>query len=142
MIDHIYISVTNVEKSLAFYAEALKPLGWSLSGNYDAAGEVFARVVQDVVSADRAHEVQLLRVVHAGDLGPVKFGQLHGVHARTAAAVDQHLLPGLDPSLVPDAPATRWPPPEVAPRPARRPGRPESAPAICGTHTYSANPPI
>jgi catechol 2,3-dioxygenase-like lactoylglutathione lyase family enzyme len=37
MIDHVYISVTHVEKSLAFYAEALKPLGWSLSGNYDAA---------------------------------------------------------------------------------------------------------
>ena len=37
MIDHVYISVTHVEKSLAFYAEALKPLGWSLFGNYDAA---------------------------------------------------------------------------------------------------------
>ena len=37
MIDHVYISVTDVEKSLAFYAEALKPIGWSLSGNYDAA---------------------------------------------------------------------------------------------------------
>jgi hypothetical protein len=37
MIDHVYISVTNVEKSLAFYAEALKPIGWSLFGNYDAA---------------------------------------------------------------------------------------------------------
>ncbi len=37
MIDHVYISVTHVEKSLAFYAEALKPLGWSLSGSYDAA---------------------------------------------------------------------------------------------------------
>jgi catechol 2,3-dioxygenase-like lactoylglutathione lyase family enzyme len=38
MIDHVYVSVTHIEKSLAFYAEALKPLGWSLSGNYDAAG--------------------------------------------------------------------------------------------------------
>jgi catechol 2,3-dioxygenase-like lactoylglutathione lyase family enzyme len=37
MIDHVYISVTNVEKSLAFYAEALKPLGCSLSGKYHAA---------------------------------------------------------------------------------------------------------
>jgi len=27
MIDHVYISVANVEKSLAFYAEALKPIG-------------------------------------------------------------------------------------------------------------------
>jgi hypothetical protein len=26
MIDHVYISVTNIEKSLAFYGQALKPL--------------------------------------------------------------------------------------------------------------------
>ena len=37
MIDHVYISVTNVEKSLAFYAEALRPLGWSRFGDYDSA---------------------------------------------------------------------------------------------------------
>ena len=37
MIDHVYISVTNIERSLAFYAEALKPLGWSLFGNYDSS---------------------------------------------------------------------------------------------------------
>ncbi|AGT08912.1 VOC family protein [Paracoccus aminophilus] len=37
MIDHVYISVTDIEKSLAFYAEALKPLGWSLFGKYDSA---------------------------------------------------------------------------------------------------------
>jgi catechol 2,3-dioxygenase-like lactoylglutathione lyase family enzyme len=37
MIDHVYISVTDIEKSLAFYAEALKPLSWSQFGKYDAA---------------------------------------------------------------------------------------------------------
>ncbi len=37
MIDHVYISVTDIEKSLAFYLEALKPLGWHAFGNYDAA---------------------------------------------------------------------------------------------------------
>ena len=37
MIDHVYISVINIEKSLAFYAEALKPLGWSVFGKYDSA---------------------------------------------------------------------------------------------------------
>jgi catechol 2,3-dioxygenase-like lactoylglutathione lyase family enzyme len=36
MIDHVYISVTNIEKSLAFYAEAMKPLGWKIFGNYDS----------------------------------------------------------------------------------------------------------
>jgi hypothetical protein len=37
VIDHVYISVTNIEKSLAFYLEALKPLGWAGIGHYDAA---------------------------------------------------------------------------------------------------------
>jgi len=37
MIDHVYISVTNIAKSLAFYLEALKPLGWRKFGEYDAA---------------------------------------------------------------------------------------------------------
>lgn len=37
MIDHVYISVTDIEKSLAFYLEALKPLGWSAFGKYDSA---------------------------------------------------------------------------------------------------------
>jgi catechol 2,3-dioxygenase-like lactoylglutathione lyase family enzyme len=27
VIDHVYISVTDIERSLAFYLEALKPLG-------------------------------------------------------------------------------------------------------------------
>lgn len=36
MIDHIYISVTNIEKSLAFYTAALKPLGWKPFGQYDS----------------------------------------------------------------------------------------------------------
>jgi len=37
MIDHVYISVTVIDRSLAFYLEALKPLGWSAFGNYDSA---------------------------------------------------------------------------------------------------------
>jgi catechol 2,3-dioxygenase-like lactoylglutathione lyase family enzyme len=37
MIDHVYISVTNIDKSLAFYTEALKPLGWRAFGNYNSA---------------------------------------------------------------------------------------------------------
>jgi catechol 2,3-dioxygenase-like lactoylglutathione lyase family enzyme len=37
MIDHVYISVTNIEKSLAFYREALKPLGWAEFAHYEAA---------------------------------------------------------------------------------------------------------
>ena len=37
MIDHVYIAVTNIERSLAFYSEALKPLGWREFGRYDSA---------------------------------------------------------------------------------------------------------
>jgi len=37
MIDHVYISVTDIDRSLAFYLEALKPLGWSAFSNYDSA---------------------------------------------------------------------------------------------------------
>jgi catechol 2,3-dioxygenase-like lactoylglutathione lyase family enzyme len=37
MIDHVYIAVTDIDRSLAFYSEALKPLGWSPVGNYDSA---------------------------------------------------------------------------------------------------------
>ena len=39
MIDHVYISVTNVEKSLTFYCEALKPLGWKEFGHYKSASK-------------------------------------------------------------------------------------------------------
>jgi catechol 2,3-dioxygenase-like lactoylglutathione lyase family enzyme len=37
MIDHVYISVADIEKSLAFYREALEPLGWRECGSYNAA---------------------------------------------------------------------------------------------------------
>jgi catechol 2,3-dioxygenase-like lactoylglutathione lyase family enzyme len=37
MIDHVYISVTDINKSLAFYGEALKPLGWRAFGDYKSA---------------------------------------------------------------------------------------------------------
>ena len=37
MIDHVYISVTNIERSRTFYAAALKPLGWHELGNYDSS---------------------------------------------------------------------------------------------------------
>lgn len=37
MIDHVYISVTNIDESVRFYAEALEPLGWRRFGNYDSS---------------------------------------------------------------------------------------------------------
>jgi catechol 2,3-dioxygenase-like lactoylglutathione lyase family enzyme len=37
VIDHVYISVTDIDRSLAFYAAALGPLRWHPLGNYDAS---------------------------------------------------------------------------------------------------------
>jgi catechol 2,3-dioxygenase-like lactoylglutathione lyase family enzyme len=37
MLDHIYISVADVPRSLAFYAATLGPLGWREIGSYDSA---------------------------------------------------------------------------------------------------------
>jgi catechol 2,3-dioxygenase-like lactoylglutathione lyase family enzyme len=37
MIDHVYLSVSDVTRSLAFYAAALRPLGWRELGRYDSA---------------------------------------------------------------------------------------------------------
>ena len=37
MIDHVYVSVSDPGRSLAFYTAALKPLGWRVLGNYDGS---------------------------------------------------------------------------------------------------------
>ena len=37
MLDHIYISVRDVPRSLAFYAAVLEPLGWRELGSYDSS---------------------------------------------------------------------------------------------------------
>ena len=37
MIDHVYISVTDIPRSVAFYAASLEPLGWRELGSYDSS---------------------------------------------------------------------------------------------------------
>ena len=37
MLDHIYISVIDVPRSLAFYRATLEPLGWRELGTYDSS---------------------------------------------------------------------------------------------------------
>ena len=62
-----------------------------------AVGEVVAGVVDDVVGAERADQVDLGGAAHAGDLGAERLGDLHGERADASRrADDQHLLPGLD----------------------------------------------
>ena len=64
--------------------------------------EVLARVVDDVVRADGSDQVRLGRAAHAGDLGAVGLGDLHGERADASGrADDQDLLPGLYLCLVP-----------------------------------------
>jgi catechol 2,3-dioxygenase-like lactoylglutathione lyase family enzyme len=75
MIDHVYISVTDVEKSLAFYAAALQPLGWSLFGNYDGASgpenvpDLFGLGDQAYVSGPGPGSSIWLRRRHPGETG-------------------------------------------------------------------------
>ncbi len=37
MIDHVYISVVSIDKSVNFYTKALEPLGWRWFGKYDSS---------------------------------------------------------------------------------------------------------
>ena len=68
-----------------------------------AVGEVLPGVVDDVVSPQRADEVELRRAAHAGDLGTERLGDLHGVAAHAARrAGDEDPLPGLHAAGVAD----------------------------------------
>jgi hypothetical protein len=63
---------------------------------FPAFGEVFPRVIYDVVRTQRTHEVQLPRVSHPSDFSPVQSAKLYskrpGASTRT---IDQDLLAGL-----------------------------------------------
>ena len=66
-----------------------------------ARPEVLPRVVDDVIGADRAKQLQVLRAAHAGHLGAERLGDLHGERAdATRRAVDQDLLSWLNPAIV------------------------------------------
>ena len=60
------------------------------------AGEVLGRVVHDVRGADRAHQLDVARAAHPGDLGAQRCRDLDGVCAHSAPGpVDEHPLTGL-----------------------------------------------
>ena len=57
--------------------------------------EVLDRVVDDLVGAERPHDIDVVGVAHSGDQGAHVLGQLDGGGAdRTRRAVDQDALPG------------------------------------------------
>src|SRR5579872_967048 len=65
------------------------------------SGEVLARVVDDMVSADRADHLRVLRAADSGHLGAESLGDLYGERTdATGRAVDQDLLAGLDLALI------------------------------------------
>jgi hypothetical protein len=66
-----------------------------------ALGEIVLRVVDHMVRAERAHELDVARAAYAGDISTVVLRELNRKRAHTARrAVDQDLLSGLDLALV------------------------------------------
>ena len=66
-----------------------------------APSEVLLRVVDDVVGSERSRLLHVRRAAHRGHLRSERLRDLDGVGPDAArGAVDQHLLPGLEPTLV------------------------------------------
>ncbi|MFF0632221.1 VOC family protein [Nocardia sp. NPDC004151] len=75
MIDHVYISVTDIEQALAFYLEALAPAGWRAFGNYNASSgpenvpDLFGIGDADYISGARVGSSIWLRQRESGETG-------------------------------------------------------------------------
>ena len=66
--------------------------------------EVLARVVDDMVGAERSDQLDVAGAAYAGDLGPEGLRDLDGIGADAArGAVDQHLLALLQAARIPEA---------------------------------------
>jgi hypothetical protein len=66
-----------------------------------ALREIFARVINDMVCANRSRRVHIPRAADGSDLSPERFGNLDGKCTHTTGrAVDQNLLAWLDPPLI------------------------------------------
>src|SRR5213078_3914416 len=65
------------------------------------SGEIFLRVINDVVCTNRAHDVHIPRAAYGGDVSPKRFGKLHRKRTDTSRrTIDQHLLPLLNVSFI------------------------------------------
>ncbi|MGW4532357.1 VOC family protein [Nocardia sp. NPDC004340] len=75
MIDHVYISVTDIDRALAFYTAALAPAGWRAFGNYSAASgpanvpDLFGLGDADYISGARVGSSIWLRQRFTGETG-------------------------------------------------------------------------
>src|SRR3954469_2680823 len=66
-----------------------------------APGEIVLGVIDDMVRANRSHEVHALRAAHTGHFRSERLGDLHCERANTArGTVDQDLLPRLNPAFI------------------------------------------
>src|SRR3990172_2795245 len=64
-------------------------------------GEIFLRVINDLVCANRAHHVQIPRAAHASDFSLERFGNLHRKRTHTTGrTINQNLLPRLNLSFI------------------------------------------
>src|SRR6266404_1996152 len=65
-----------------------------------ALGEIFIRVIYDVIGADGSDKIDIPCAANSRNLCAKRFGDLHGECSYTSGrAVDQHLLPRLNVSL-------------------------------------------
>ncbi|MGW4531831.1 VOC family protein [Nocardia sp. NPDC004340] len=75
MIDHVYISVTDIEQALAFYLAALAPAGWRAFGNYNASSgpenlpDLFGIGDADYISGAKVGSSLWLRKRESGEAG-------------------------------------------------------------------------
>src|SRR5687767_4144020 len=63
--------------------------------------EVFLSIVNDMVSTERARQVQISRAAYSCDLGSKRFGDLYCKRPHTArCSIDQNFLPCLNLSVI------------------------------------------
>ena len=64
-------------------------------------GEIFLRVINDMVCTNRAHHVHIPGAAHGRDFGPERFGNLHRKRPHTTRrTINQHLLSRLNLSFI------------------------------------------
>src|SRR5947209_12859355 len=65
------------------------------------SGELFLRVINDVVCPDRAHHVHIPRAAYGGHFSSKRFGNLHRKRTHTTTrTINQNLLPLLNVSFI------------------------------------------
>src|SRR5437763_3072789 len=65
------------------------------------SGEIFLRVINDVVCTNRAHDVHIPRAAYGSHFSPKRFGKLHRKRTDTSRrTMNQNLLPLLNASFI------------------------------------------